>query len=136
MYSRIITEEIIRLQAHGFTVKETQNYLQEHYSVKPSRNTISRHRCSPIGKEMLEELIRQQERSILKQDTESPQLAMRYRSDLIGKMMDKLLPTLANVETTHTERIEEIKVLWLKKDELTPTHKLRATPKPITISPE
>jgi len=93
MYSRIITEEIVRLQANGFTIKETQDYLQEHYSIRPHRNTVHNHRHSPIGVEMLQELIRHQERSILKADSDKPALAMKYRADLIGKMMDKLMPT-------------------------------------------
>lgn len=116
LYSKIITEEIIRLQAHGFSAEETRDYLQKEYDIRPALNTIYKHRRSPVGVEMLQELIRQQERDILKSSTENRALALKYRSDLIGKLMDKLLPDLANIETSHTERIEEIKVLWLKNE--------------------
>ena len=94
MYSKIITQEIIRLQANGFTITETQAYLTEHYQINPHRNTVHAHRHSPIGVEMLQELIRHQERSILKANETNPALAMKYRSDLIGKIADKLMPDL------------------------------------------
>jgi len=90
------------LQANGFTIKETQDYLEEHYQIKPHRNTIHAHRHSPIGQEMLHELIRHQERSILKADSNDPSLAMKYRSDLIGKMMNKLMPDLNFVASEQT----------------------------------
>jgi len=99
LYAKIIVEEIIRLQAHGFSAEETREYLQEHYQKKPALNTIYNYRKSPIGQEILEELIRQQERSILKTDSTNPTLAMKYRSDLIGKLMDKILPTKQEIRT-------------------------------------
>ena len=131
LYSKLIIEQFIRLQAHGFSAEETRDYIQEHYEKKPCLDTIYRHRKSPIGKEMLEELIRQQERSILKQDTANPPLAMKYRSDLIGKMMDKLLPDLAHIESEHTEQITKIEVIW-HADSKT-SNKLSTSPKPTNI---
>ena len=94
LYSKLITEEIVRLQANGFSGEETRTYLKEHYEINPGINTIYRHRHSPIGLEMLNELIRHQERSILKADSNDPALAMNYRDKLIDKMMDKLMPDL------------------------------------------
>ena len=106
MYPKHITHEIIRLQANGFTIRETQAYLKEHYQINPHRNTVHSHRHSPIGIEMLNELIRHQERSILKADSTDPQSAMRYRADLIGKMMNKLMPDLNYVSSEQTIKEE------------------------------
>ena len=114
MYSKLITEEIIRLQANGFTAEETLTNLQEHHNIKPHLNTIYNHRTSPVGVEMLQELIRHQERSILKADSSDPALAMRYRSDLIGKMMDKLLPDLVYSEHKEDVNITERKITQIE----------------------
>ena len=63
---------------------------------------------------MLQELIRHQERSILKADSSDPALAMRYRSDLIGKMMDKLLPDLVYSEHKEDVNITERKITQIE----------------------
>ena len=110
MYPKIITEEIIRLQASGFTIKETQEYLHEHYQIQPHRNTVHIHRHSPIGQEMLFELIRHQQRSILKADSSDPALAMKYRSDLIGKIADKIMPDLVYSKHESDVNITERKI--------------------------
>ena len=102
LYSKTVTEEIIRLQANGFSAQETRTYLQDNQQINPALNTIYKHRRSPIGQEMLQELIRHQERSILKADSTEPALAMKYRSDLIGKMMDKLMPNLNYIASEQT----------------------------------
>jgi hypothetical protein len=111
LYSKLVTEEIIRLQANGFSAEETRTYLKENNNINPGLNTIYRHRKSPIGLEMLNELIRHQKRSILKADASDPALAMNYRDKLIGKYMDKLMPDLAYVatDTTINAKVEVIK---------------------------
>ena len=133
MYSKLVIEEIIRLQALGFSGEETRETLQNKFGIRPCLDTVYRHRRSPIGAEMLHELIRHQERDILKADSEGQrQIAMRYRDKLIEKLMDKLMPDLAQIESTHTERIEEIKVLWLKNESNT-DNKLRTTQRATTV---
>jgi hypothetical protein len=109
LYSKIITEEIVRLQANGFTAEETREYLKENHQISIGLNTVYRHRHSPVGVEMLQELIRHQERSILKADSTSPALAMKYRDKLIEKMINKIMPDLvyskAEVKSESTEQV-------------------------------
>ena len=116
LYQKSITEEIIRLQANGFSAEETRAYLKKEKDIEPALNTIYKHRRSPIGVEMLNELIRHQERSILKADSSDPSLAMKYRADLIAKMMDKILPDL-----TYSEHKEDININEVKRSELVAT---------------
>ena len=115
MYTKIITEEIIRLQANGFTAEETRTYLKDNYQINIGLNTVYRHRHSPIGHEMLMELIRHQERSILKADSTNPALAMKYRADLISKIADKVMPDLIYSKhkedvTINSHNVEELNV--------------------------
>lgn len=108
MYAKTVTRKIVELQAKGFSGEETREYLKQHHEIKPCLDTIYRHRQSPTGIEMLHELIRQQERDILKCDNdEERELAMRYRDKLIGQLMDKLLPSLSQIESRN---VEELKV--------------------------
>ena len=103
LYAKTVIEEIIRLQANGFSAEETRAFLKEEKNIEPALNTIYKHRRSPIGHEMLMELIRHQERSILKADSTNPALAMKYRADLISKIADKVLPDL--VYSRHEEDV-------------------------------
>jgi hypothetical protein len=113
MYPKTVTSQIIHYQALGFTASETQDVLQEKFNIKPHLNTIYNHRRSPYGVEILCELIRHQERDILKCSTaEDRELAMKYRDKLIEKLMDRLLPKRfeADVKSQHTEKILHVMV--------------------------
>ena len=83
MYSKIITQRIIELQAKGFSAEETKKILLEKDGLDISVDTIYRHRKSPVGQELIAELIRQQERSIVRADSTDPPLAMKYRNELL-----------------------------------------------------
>ena len=72
---------------------------------------------------MLYELIRHQERDILKSSTEEDrELAMKYRDKLIEKLMDRLLPRLTQIESRHTEEDVKIDVKRLEIVQLIDTY--------------
>jgi len=116
MYSKMVTEKIIEYQALGFSAEETKTAFLDKTGKAPCLNTIYKHRRSPVGMEMLRELIRHQERSILKTDNEHERaLAMRYRDSLIGKLMDRLMPPVIRQEINETrtlmsKHVEELNV--------------------------
>jgi len=92
MYSKAIIEKIIDYQARGLSAEETKQALSERDHVKIHINTIYRLRKSPIGLEILHELIRQQERDISRADSEDRSEAMKYRNELIKTYATLLLP--------------------------------------------
>ncbi len=92
MYSKIIIQKIIDYQARGLSAEETKQALSERDHVKIHINTIYTLRKSPVGKEILEELIRQQERDISRADSEDRSEAMKYRNELIKIYAQILLP--------------------------------------------
>jgi hypothetical protein len=112
MYPRQVTELIIYYQALGFSAEETRKVLKEQNGININLNTIYKHRRSPIGQEMINELIRQQQRDILKVDAENKPLAMKYRNELLKLLLQK--PTEINVsasakaQTGIDEEVQEI----------------------------
>jgi len=92
MYSKAVIEKIIDYQARGLSAEETRQALSERDKVKIHINTIYRLRKSPIGLEILHELIRQQERDISRADSEDRSEAMKYRNELIKTYATLLVP--------------------------------------------
>ena len=92
MYSKIIIQKIVDYQARGLSAEETKQALIERDHVKIHINTIYRLRKSPIGLEILHELIRQQERDISRADSEDRSEAMKYRNELIKTYATLLVP--------------------------------------------
>ena len=118
MYSRAVTQKIVEYWALGFTAEETRVALMEKYEIHPCLDTIYRHRHSLTAQDLIDELLRQQERSILKAESEDRALAMKYRD----KLLDKLMPHHIKAETTYTEKIMHIHLsAKLMKDEPTIT---------------
>jgi gamma-glutamyl phosphate reductase len=111
MYSRIITQRIVELQAHGFSATETQKALQDEYDISVGINTVYRHRKSSVGQEIIEELIRQQERDILKSDADDRELAMRYRNELLKILIPSRMEILSkslNLTQTTVKHVVEL----------------------------
>jgi hypothetical protein len=104
MYSKQVTEDIIKYQALGFSAEETREALKKERGVYPNLNTIYQHRRSPIGQELASELLRQQERDILKSDSDNRELAMRYRNELLKIMIPQMSIALTkNINENKTE---------------------------------
>jgi hypothetical protein len=111
MYARSITQRIVELQAHGFSATETQKALNEQYSINIGINTVYRHRKSDVGQEIIEELIRQQERDILKSDSDDRELAMRYRNELLKILIPSRMEILSkslNLTQTTVKHVVEL----------------------------
>jgi hypothetical protein len=108
MFTKSVTEEIIHYQALGFSASETKTALKDKNEIEISLNTIYKHRASPIGQEIASELLRQQERSILKTDSSNPELAMRYRNELLKILIPQMTINLnKNInENRSTEKAE------------------------------
>jgi hypothetical protein len=103
MYARTITQRIVELQAHGFTATETQKALKEEYSINIGINTVYRHRKSSVGQEIIDELIAQQERDILKSDAEDREVAMRYRNELLKILIPERIEAYVKQDITKKE---------------------------------
>jgi len=90
MYPKQITERILELQAKGFSAEETRQAIKEQNGVGIALDTIYRHRKGAVSHEIAEETFKQQQRSILKQDQANPELAMRYRNELLKLLIPQI----------------------------------------------
>ncbi len=107
MYQRNITEKIVDLQALGFSASETVDYLRSKNKVRIGINTVYRHRKSATAREIVDELIRRQERAIATEEAHNPALAMKYRD----KLLDKLLPL--RIEQTVDQTVTLTGMPWM-----------------------
>jgi len=85
-FSKLITQKIIEYWGLGFTAEETVKALLDD-GVKISLHAVYNHRKSLTAQNLIDELIRRQERAVLKADTDSPALAMKYRNELLKLLM-------------------------------------------------
>ena len=132
MYARSITQRIVELQAHGLSATETQKALKEEYDINIGINTVYRHRKSPVGQEIIEELIRQQERAILKADMEDKALAMKYRNELLKILIPQRVEAITyqqteenvniNVSDDEDEILSKAATILARKDRFKPLH--------------
>lgn len=95
MYGKTITQYIIECQAKGLTGEETQQALKDQKGITVHLNTIYAHRKSSVGQEITDELIRQQQRDILRQQQSNPELSLKYRNELLKI----LVPFKAEIES-------------------------------------
>jgi DNA-binding transcriptional MerR regulator len=110
MYHRNITERIIELQAKGFSAEETRQALQEQNSINIGIATIYRHRTGAIAQEITDELIRQQQRDILRQQQTNPELALKYRNELLKLLIPvkaEILSKNLNVSQSEVKHVIE-----------------------------
>ena len=82
MYPKHITERIVELWALGFTAEETRTAISEQYK-NIGLATVYRHRHNLTAKNLIDELLRHQERAILKANADNPVVAMKYRNELL-----------------------------------------------------
>jgi len=121
MYQKAITERIVELWAHGFSAEETRQALQEQFNIKPCLDTVYKHRHSLTAQDLIDQLIRQQERAILKADTDDRELAMKYRNELLKILLPQRIEAMSysrqDVNVRKVEFVVSPKLL-VKKDEL------------------
>lgn len=82
MYPRTVTDKIVEYWALGFSAEETRKVFKKD-GVSICIDTIYKHRHSLSAKNLIDELLRRQERAIFKADTDNPELAMKYRDSLL-----------------------------------------------------
>lgn len=84
-YSKEITAVILADHAKGATAEETKKHLQDAFGLSPNLNTIYAHRKSITTAQVVDELLRQQERDITKEP--NSKIRMEYRDRLLDKLM-------------------------------------------------
>ena len=102
MFSRAVTQRIIELQAIGLSAEETRKRLRERDDITLSLNTVYNHRRSSVGREIIDELIRMQLRSIAHAAAgKGSAQAMKYRNELLKI----LIPVRIENLSVHKEEI-------------------------------
>lgn len=84
-YSKEITAVILADHAKGASAEETKKHLQDAFGLSPNLNTIYAHRKSITTEQVVDELLRQQERDITKEANSDRR--MYYRDKLLEKLM-------------------------------------------------
>jgi len=85
MYSKEVTTIILADWAKGASAEETRKHLEDTVGISPCLNTIYTHRNGLTAQMLVDELLRQQQRDIVKAD--NPALRMKYRDLLLAKLM-------------------------------------------------
>jgi len=85
-----------------------------------------------VGQEIIEELIRQQERAILKADMEDKALAMKYRNELLKILIPQRIEAITyqqteenvniNVSEDEDEILSKAATILARKDRFKPIH--------------
>jgi hypothetical protein len=86
VYSKEVTAIILSDMAKGASADETRQHLSDLFGKAPHQNTIYAHRHSITAEQIVDELLRQQERDITKE--QNSEIRMRYRD----KLLEKLIP--------------------------------------------
>lgn len=111
MYPKQVTELIVYYQALGFSAEETRTALKDKNSITINLNTIYKHRKSTVGQEITDELIRQQERDILKVESENKALALKYRNELLKLLIPfktEILSKSLSINQTEVKHVIEL----------------------------
>ena len=93
MYSKEVTALILQDWAKGASAEETRNHIQEVLGVKPCLNTIYTHRNGLTAENLIDELLRQQQRDITKSDNEKTR--MYFRNELIRALLPHRIEALS-----------------------------------------
>ncbi len=106
MYSKEVTTLIMQDWAKGASAEETRNHIEEVLGVKPALNTIYTHRHSLTTQDLIDELLRQQERDITKTDDKT---ALHYRNELLKILLPiKILQLNKNLNIN--KEVTEVKI--------------------------
>lgn len=111
MYTKQVTNRIVELWAMGFSAEETRTALQEQYNIKPCLDTIYQHRHSLTAQHLIDELLRQQERAILKVGTDQPELALKYRNELLKILLPQRIEAISKQVIEHIEEKRDVTIL-------------------------
>lgn len=115
MYSKEVTTIILADFARGATAEETRQHLKDTLSIEPSLNTIYSHRHSITTEQLVDELQRQQERDITKE--QNSEVRMKYRNELL-KILVPLRAEITSKSETVNKNLTIIK-MWQPNDDST-----------------
>jgi hypothetical protein len=99
MYSRTVTQRIIELQALGFSAEETRKRISERDGITLNLKTVYTHRHSSVGREIIDELIRMQLRSIAYAAGKGSAQALKYRNELLKILIPVRIESLSIQKT-------------------------------------
>lgn len=97
MYSKNVIAKIIEYQAKGLSAEESRDFYEKEMQKKPPcLDTIYRMRKSPVGQEIIDEIIREQQRDIFRAQATQPALALKYRNELLKILIPERPETVIN----------------------------------------
>lgn len=101
-YGKEVLAIILADYAKGASAEETQRHLQDTLHIKPCTNTIYAHRNEITIDQLIDELARQQERDITKE--EDSDIRMHYRNELLKLFVPvKIIQLNKNLNINKTE---------------------------------
>jgi hypothetical protein len=107
MYSRTVTQRIIELQALGFSAEETRTRLRERDGLTINLCTIYKHRHSSVGREIIDELIRMQLRSIAHAAGKGASAqALKYRNEMLKILIPVRIESLSIQKTESNVKMD------------------------------
>ena len=90
MYSKEVTAIIMQDWGKGASAEETRKHLTDVFGKAPCLNTIYTHRNGLTAQDLVNELVTQQQRGITKQESANPELALKYRGELIKTLYPQM----------------------------------------------
>jgi hypothetical protein len=97
--SKTTTQLIVQCWCNGLTAEETVDYLKEKHKISVALQTVYNHRKSLTAQDMVDELLRQQNRDIALADRA---LKLKYRDRVLAKLMPLKLAVDSIVNQTNT----------------------------------
>ena len=94
MFPKTVTERIVELWGLGFSAEETRKAFSDQ-NISICLNTIYKHRRSLTAQNLIDQLISKQLRAILKSNEANPELAMRYRNELLKILIPQRIESYA-----------------------------------------
>ena len=103
--SKTTTQLIVQCWCNGLTAEETVDYLKEKHKISVALQTVYNHRKSLTAQDMIDELLRQQNRDIALADRA---LKLKYRDRVLAKLMPQKLAVDSIVNQTNTNIDETV----------------------------
>jgi len=120
MFPKTVTDKIVEYWAKGLSASETVKAFRED-NVSISLNTVYAHRHSLTAQHLINELLRQQRRDITKAESSNPELAMKYRNELLKILMPQQIEQrVENGNNWQVEIIERQRITESEKELLKP----------------
>jgi len=114
-FNKTVIQKIVYLWGLGLTAEETQKILIENNKIKISLHTIYNKRNSITAQQMIDELLRVQQRDIAAADSKA--LRMKYRNELLKILLPQRIEQKTNVNMHITGLDQDInKIIQFSKE--------------------